>query len=125
MVTLGFAAGFTLLVSAVMMVAGFVLSSMFLATTAVIVFVVAFASAPLFARLRFHWSTRAAVLGAALGWVLSAPLGALVNTALNAMSGFPDPFDFVPLTWVCALIPLIVVLIVAGVRAGIISRNRY
>lgn len=124
MITLGLASFFTLLVSAGMMLAGYVVYAIFLTVTTVIVFIVAFASAPLFARLRIGWSRRAAVLGAILGWALSAPLGALINSANNVIAGVEDPFEFLPVTWLWALIPLVVVLVVSGMRHGIVVRDR-
>ncbi|MHA7303763.1 hypothetical protein ACX80E_00705 [Arthrobacter sp. TMN-49] len=125
MVTLGLAAGFTLLVSAGMMLAGFVVDAMFLTTIVFTVFVVAFVSAPLFARLRISWPARPAVLGAVLGWALSAPLGALFNSAANVIWELDEPFEVLPATWLWALIPLVVVLVVSGIRQRIIIRDRY
>lgn len=124
MVTLGIASFFTLLVSAAVLLAGYVLPALFLTIIAFAFFVVAFASAPLFARLRINWPTRAAVLGATLGWALSAPLGALINSANNVIDGMEDPFEFLPVTWLWALIPLAVVLVVSGIRQGIVVRDR-
>lgn len=124
MVTLGLASFFTLLVSAGMMLAGFVVHAIFFTVTTLMVFVVAFATAPLFARLRIGWPIRAAVLGATLGWAFSAPLGALINSANNVIEGMEAPFEFVPLTWLWALIPMVVVLVVSGIRHGIVVRDR-
>ncbi|NKG19125.1 hypothetical protein [Paeniglutamicibacter terrestris] len=66
-VTLGLSTGFTLLVSAGMLFARYVVHAMFFTITSFNVFVVAFLSAPLFAHVQISWPTRAAVLGTMIG----------------------------------------------------------
>lgn len=120
-VTLGLATGATLLAVAVVMLAGGIFSALIIVSAAFVSFVVAFASAPLFARLPMRWPTRAAVLGAILGWALSAPLVALLDAASNAMDGDENPYEFLPGVWLYALVPLVVTLVVTGVRQRILS----
>lgn len=125
LLTLGLAAGLTLLTAGGMILTGFVVQALFMTITACVLFVVAFATAPLFGRLRLAWPSHAAVLGATLGWALSAPLGALVNSATNAMNGVTDPYEFLPMTWAWALIPWMHVVLVTGIRQVLKARYRY
>lgn len=124
LVTLGMAACFTLLICAAILLAGYVAYALFLTVIVFTFFLVAFISAPLFGRLRIIWPTRAAVLGALLAWTISGPLGALANTAGSALWGPAEPLEVLPVTWLWALVPLIVVLVVAGVRHGHAHHDR-
>ncbi|OIH83494.1 hypothetical protein BLJ79_15635 [Arthrobacter sp. UCD-GKA] len=123
MVTLGLGIWLTLLISAGMLLAGFVLHAMWVVCISIPFFVVAFASAPLFARLHWSCSTRASVMGAILGWAFLAPIWALVNMAANALAEVEDPDVFMPETWLWALVPLALVLIVAGIRQRATGRD--
>lgn len=125
MVTIGMGLALTLLVVAVMMFAGATLSALGVVNAAIYVFVVAFASAPLFARLRMTWSVRAAVLGSILGWGLSAPLEALITMATNTADSGGDAFEILAPTWLYALVPLISALVVGAIRQVIMRRARY
>ncbi|RAX50506.1 hypothetical protein DQ353_02810 [Arthrobacter sp. AQ5-05] len=116
MVTLGLGVWLTLLISAGMLLAGFVLHTIWVTCISVPFFVVAFASARLFARLHWNCATRAPVMGAILGWAFLAPIWALATMAANAVAGVEDPEVFMPETWLWALVPLGAVLVVAGIR---------
>jgi hypothetical protein len=124
LVTLGMAAGLTLLIPAAILLAGYAVYALFLTVIVFTFFLVAFVSAPLFARLRIIWPTRAAVLGALLAWAVSGPLGALVNGASSAIWGLEEPLEILPVTWLWALVPLVVVLVEAGVRQGFANHDR-
>lgn len=125
MVTLGLSLAVTLLVVAVMMFAGAVLNAAGVVNAAVYVFVVAFATAPLFARILVKWPVPAAALGSLLGWVLSAPLEGAIATLTNTQDSGADPFAVLPATWSFALVPLAAVLGVTMIREIMMRRERY
>lgn len=120
MITLGLGLGLTFLIAAVLALTGGIFWTFGIISSALPLFAVAFASAPLFNRLRIRWSVRASVLGAALGWAFSAPLSALISTAINSADNGNSPFEFVPETWLWALVPLSAVLVLAWIRQRVI-----
>lgn len=115
-VTLGLALFALVLLTAVVLLAGNVLSALAMLDASLIVFLVAFATAPLFTRLPVAWPTRGSVLGMAAGWLLAAPLDAMIRGGLHALEGSADPDGFFPRTWLWALPSLVIVLVVAAVR---------
>lgn len=125
MVTLGLAVAATLLVVAVIMFSGAVLDAAGVVNAAIYVFVVAFATAPLFARLQVKWATQAAVLGSIFGWALSAPLEGIIAMVTNTQDNGADPFTVLPTTWLFALVPLLSALGVAMTKEIIVRRERY
>lgn len=126
MVTLGLSVFLTLLSTAGIMLSGAVVHALFVVYASIPVFVIAFATAPLFARLPLkEWSTRGAVLAALLGWALSAPIAALIYMPINAISDLEDPFEFLPGTWLWALVPLAASLVVAGIRQYRFGQDRH
>jgi hypothetical protein len=114
--TLGVSVFLTLLVIAAVMFTGFIFIALYIAMVSFTFFIVAFASAALFARWLKRRTGTVAVLGALLGWALSAPLGAATNTVINYVYEIQEPYEFVPATWLWAFIPLAVVLAVAAAR---------
>lgn len=126
MVTLGMGVFLTLLIVAGAMLSGAIVQALMVVYSAIPVFLVAFATAPLLARLPLReWSTRAAVLGSLLGWALSAPIAALINMPVNAMYEVENPFEFLPGTWLWALVPLAAALVIAGIRQYRIWHDRH
>lgn len=126
MVTLGLSVFLSLLITAGIMFSGAVFHALFMVYASIPVFVVAFVTAPLLARLPLrNWSTRGAALGALLGWMLSAPIAALLYMPVNAMYELEDPFEFLPGTWLWALVPLAASLVVAGIRQYRFGQDRH
>lgn len=124
LVTLGLAWFALVLVAAMVLLAGNVLTALAVLDGSIPVFVVALATAPLFARLPLARPMRGAVMGAAAGWLLAAPLDALMRTGMSALEGVADADGFFPGTWLWALPSLLVALMVAALRAWHGKRRR-
>lgn len=124
LVSLGLAWCAVVLLAAGVLLAGHVLTAMAILDASLPVFVVAGVSAPLFARLPLAWPTRAAALGLAAGWLMAAPLDALVRAGMHALDGTADPDGFFPGTWLWALPSLLVALLVASLRDRHARRRR-
>ena len=126
MATLGLSVFLTLLITAGIMFSGAVFHALFVVYASIPVFLIAFATAPLLARLPLkNWSTRGAVLGVLLGWALSAPISVLITMPVNAMNEVENLFELLPGTWLWALVPLAASLVVAGIRQYRFGQDRH
>lgn len=122
MVTLGWSAFLVLLFAACALVFGYVVQGIFLVITSLPFFAVAFATTPLLTRVSAIGASRAAVASSVIGWALSAPLGALVNGVMAVSEGLDWSVEFLPITWVWALVPLVITLAVSGVHHAVRAR---
>lgn len=124
LVTVGLAWFALVFLAAGVLLAGDVLTALAVVDASIPVFVVALATSPLFARLPLAWRTRGAAMGVGAGWLLAAPLGALLDAGRGALEGVADADGFFPGMWMWALPSLLVAWMVTALRGWHVKRRR-